>query len=160
MLTLFISQGKRNTLFCVNFKTLFNMFCILRFGSNMHHFKGNILMSLSYKFWFLLAPNSSNWLSHSSLDINFISLREFCNKRKKWQSLNARSGLYGAFIKTSQPSSQSFWLVSFHSNSMSLHYILALSWWNTTTLLLANFGSFWSIPSWKTIQLLIVEIRI
>ena len=55
------------------------------------------------------------------------------------------SGLYGEYIKTSQPSSLNFWRVIKDVCGR------ALSWWKTTPFLLINSGRFFSI-AWRNLS--------
>ena len=77
--------------------------------------------------------------------IEIFPLREFCEDWNKWKSKGAMSGDYSRWIRTSQPSCNSFCLVIKESCS------LALSWWKIMCFLLSNSGHFSSsaVFSWS-----------
>ena len=68
--------------------------------------------------------------------IDIFSIREFCEDWNKWKSKSAMSGEYSRWIRTSQPSCNSFSLVIQETCG------LALSWWKMMRFLLTNFGCF------------------
>ena len=81
------------------------------------------------------------------------SLREFCKDRNKWKSEGAMSGEYGGWIRTSQPSCNSFCLVIKETCS------LALTWWKIMCFLLTNSGRFSMSAafSWSTWEQYLLE---
>ena len=81
-------------------------------------------------------------------ELKFFPLREFCKERNKWKSEGAMSGEYGGWIRTSQPSCNSFCLV------IKETWGLAVFQWKITHFLLTNYRIFllgvaFSWSSWK-----------
>ena len=68
--------------------------------------------------------------------IEFFPLREFCKDLNTWKSEGAMSGEYSRWIRTSQPSCNSFCLVVKETCS------LGLSWCKILHFLLTNSGHF------------------
>ena len=100
------------------------------------HFSGNFIIPSSQNFVSFWAKNCSRCLLESFRELKFFPLKEFCKDQNKWKSEGAMSGEYGRWIRTSQPSCNSFCLV------MKETWGLALSWWKIMHFLLINSGCF------------------
>ena len=82
------------------------------FGSTtFRDFSGNFIIPSSQNFLSFWAKNCSRCLLQSSRELNIFPLREFCKDLNKWKSGGAVSGAYGGWMRTSQPSCNSFCLV-------------------------------------------------
>ena len=100
------------------------------------HFSGNFIIPSSQNFLSFWAKNCSRWLLQSSRELKVFPLRQFCKDLNKWKSEGAMSGEYGGWIRTFQPSRNSFCLVIKETCG------LALSWWKIMRFLLTNSGCF------------------
>ena len=87
-------------------------------------------------------------------ELTFFLLREFCKGRNKWKSEGAVSDECGRWIRTSQPSCNSFCLVIKETCG------LALSWWKSMCFLLTNSGRFLSSAafSWSNWEQYFLEL--
>ena len=74
-------------------------------------FLGNFRISSSQNFLPFWAKSCSRCLLKSSRELNFFPLREFYKDPNKWTSEDTESGECGRWIRTSQPSCDSFYLV-------------------------------------------------
>ena len=130
----FLNKNKRHIfhfhqeLYC----TTYSPFCSTTFC----HFSGNFIIPSSQNFLSFWAKNCSKCLLHSSRELKFLPLREFCKDQNKWKSENAMSGEYGRRNRTSHPSCNSFYLV------IKETWGLALSWWKIMLIL----GTFRWVP--------------
>ena len=89
------------------------------FSSTFCHFSGNSIIPSSQNFLSFWAKNCSRCLLQSSRELKFFPLREFFKDRNKWKSEGAMSGEYGRWIRTAQPSCNSF------SGSSKKHVVLS-----------------------------------
>ena len=87
---------------------MYSPFCSTTFC----HVSGNFIIPSSQNcflsFW---AKNCSRCLLQSSRELKFFPLTEFGKDWNKWKSKSAMSGKYSGWIRTSQPSYDSFRLV-------------------------------------------------
>ena len=107
--------------------TMYSPFCSTVFWLLLGSFI--ILSSQNLPFW---AKNCSRCLLQYSRELNFFPLWEFCKGQNKWNSEGTISSEYGRWIRTSQPSCNSFCLV------IKETYGLAVSWWKIIRFLLTN----------------------
>ena len=112
--------------------TTYSPFCSTTFC----HFSDNFIIPSSQNFLSFWAENCSRFLLQSSRELTFFPLKEFCEDWNQWKSEGAMSGEYGRWVRTSQPSSNSFCLVTKETCG------LALSWWKIMHFLLTNSGCF------------------
>ena len=117
-------------------------------------FSGNFIIPSSQNFLSFWAKNCSRCLLWSSRVLKFFPLREFCKHLNKWKSEDATSGDYSGWIRTSQPSHNSFCLVIKETCG------LALSWWKVMHFLLTNSGRFsWSAAyHWSNWEQYLLEL--
>ena len=113
--------------------TMYSPFCSTTFC----HFSGNFVIPSYQNFLSFWAKKCCRCLLQSSRKLKFFPLREFCKDWNKWISEGAMSGEYGRWIRTSQPSCNSFCLVIKETCG------LELSWWKIIMhFLLTNSGCF------------------
>ena len=112
----------------------YSPFCSITFC----YFLGNFIIPPSLNFLSFWAKNCSRCLLQSSRGLKFFLLREFCKVRNKWKSKGAMSGEYDRWIRTSQPSCNSFCLVIKETCS------LAVCWRKIMQFLLTNSRCFLS----------------
>ena len=86
--------------------TMYSPFCSTTFC----HFSGNFIMLSSQSFLSFWAKSCSRCLLQSSRELTFFPLREFCKDLNKWKPKGAMSDEYSRWIRTSQPSCNSFFL--------------------------------------------------
>ena len=106
------------------------------FPTTFCQFPGNFTIPSSQNFLSFWARNCSRCLLQSSRELKFFPLREFCKERNKWKSEGSISGEYSRWIRTSQPSCNSFCMV------IKETYGLALSWWKIMRFLLTTLDAF------------------
>ena len=139
----FLSKNKRHIFHFHKelYWTTYSPFCFTTFC----HFSGNFIIPSSQNFLSFWAKNCSRCLLQSSRELKFFPLREFCKDQNKWKYEGAMSAAYGGWIRTFQPSYNSFYLVIKETCG------LALSWWKIMHFLLTNSGRFLSngIFSWS-----------
>ena len=130
----FLSKNKRNIFHFHQelYWTTYSPF----YSTTFCHFSGNFIISSSQNFLSFWAKNCSRCLLQSSRELKFFPLKEFCKDLNKWKSKGAMSGEYSRWIRTSQPSCNSFYLVIKETCG------LALSWWKIMHFLLTNSGHF------------------
>ena len=130
--------------------TMYSPFCPTTFC----HFSGNFIIPSSPNFLSFWAKNCSRCLLQSFRELKFFLLREFCKDRSKWKSEGAMSDENGGWVRTSQPSCNSFYLVIKETCG------LALSWWKITHFLLTNSGRFSSSAafSWSYWEQCLLEL--
>ena len=130
-------------IFKINIKkniTNFNHWCIVRFVQRL-------FAMVQWTSWCLFHKRidlyrRKNWTRCwfiPSSELNVISRNEFWRDRKRLKSNGAKSGEYRGCVRTSHPSSNSFWRV------IKLVCGLAFSWWNTAPLRLTSSGRFCTI---------------
>ena len=105
----FLSKNKRHSFHFHQelYGTTYSPFCSTTFC----HFSGNLIIPSSQNVLSFWATNCSRCFLQSSRELKFSPLREFCKDWNKWKSEGAMSGEYGRWIRTSQPSCNSFCLV-------------------------------------------------
>ena len=129
--------------------TTYSPFCSTTFC----HFSGNFIIPSSQNFLSFWAKNCSRCLLQYSRELKFFPLREFCKDQNKWKSEGAMSGEYSGWIRTSQPSCNSFCLVIKETCG------LVLSWWKSMRFLLTNSGRFsLSAFSWSNWEQFLLEL--
>ena len=130
--------------------TTYSLFCSTTFC----HFSGNFIIPSSQNFLSFWAKNCSRCLLQSSRELKCFPIREFCKDQNKWKSEGATSGEYGRWIRTSQPSYNSFCLIIKETCS------LVLSWWKIMCFLLPNSRCFSSSAafSWSTWEQNLLEL--
>ena len=118
------------------------------------HFSGNFIIPSSQNFLSVWAKNCSRCLLQSSRELKFFPLREFCKDQNQWKSEGAMPGEYSGWIRTSQPSCNSFCLVIKETCG------LAVSWWKIMRFLLTNSGRFSSSGtfSWSNWEQYLLEL--
>ena len=110
------------------YRTMFSLFCSTAFW----HFSGNFIIASSQNFLSFWTKNYSRCLLQSSMELDF----ELCKYWNKWTSKGTIPGEYDGWIRTSQPSSNSFYLV------IKDTCCLELFWWKIMCFLLTNSGGF------------------
>ena len=135
----FLSKNKRHIFHFhqERYWTTCSPFCSAAFC----HFSGNFVIPSYQNFLSFWAKNCSRRFLQSSRELKIFLLREFCKDWSKWKSEDAMSGEYSRWIRASQPSSNSFYLVIKGTCS------LALSWWKIMHFLLSNSGFFSLSPA-------------
>ena len=105
----FLSKNKRHIFHFHQelYWTTYSPFCSTTFC----HFSGNFIIPYSQNFLSFWAKNCFRCLLQSYRELKIFPLREFCKDWDKWKSESAMSGEYGRWIRTSQPSCNSFCLV-------------------------------------------------
>ena len=86
---------------------IYSSFC----SSSYCHFSGKLIIYTLPKLLSLWAKNCSQCLLQSSRELKFFPLREFCKGKNKVKHEDAMSGEYSGWIRTSQSSYNSFYLV-------------------------------------------------
>ena len=109
--------------------TTYSPFCSTTFC----HFSDNFIIPSSENFLSFWAKNCSRYLLQFSRELTFFPLKEFCKELNTWKSEGAVSVEYSRWIRTSQPSCNSFCLVIKETLG------LALSWWKIMRFLLTLF---------------------
>ena len=143
----FLSKNKRHIfhfhqeLYWIMYKT----FC----STTLWQFSGNFIIPSYQNFLSFWAKTWSRCILQSSRELKFFPLREFFKHQNKWKSEGAMSGEYGRWIRTSQPSCNSFCL------GIKETCDFALSWWKIMCILLTNSGHFSSsaVFSWSNWEL-------
>ena len=130
----FLSKNKRHIFHFHQelYWTTYSPFCSITFC----HFSGNFTIPSSQNFLSFWAKNCSRCLLQSCRELKFFPLREFYKDLNKWKFKGTMSVESGWWIRTSQPSYNSFCLVIKETCS------LALSWWKVMCFLLTNSGRF------------------
>ena len=150
----FLSKNKRHIFHFHDqlYWTTYSLFC----STTLCHFSGNFTISSSQNFLSFWAKNFSRCLLQSSRELKFFPLREFCKDRNKWKSEGVMSGEYGRWIRTSQPSCNSFCLVIKKTCG------LALSWCKIMRFLSTNSRRFLSSAafSWSNWEQYFLELII
>ena len=150
----FLSKNKRHIFHFHQqlYQTTYSPFCSTTFCQ----FSGNFIIPSSQNFLCFWVKNCSRCLLQSSGELKFFPLREFCKDRNKWKSEGAMSGEYGGWIRTFQPSCNSFRLVIKETCG------LALSWWKIMCFLLTNSRHFLSSAafSWSNWEQYLLELII
>ena len=98
-------------------------------------FSGNFIIPHSQNFS-LFEQRPLLGVFYSSRELNFFPLREFCKDQNKWKSKGTMSGEYIGWIRTSEPSCNSFFLFMRETCG------LLLSWWKIMCFLLTDAGCF------------------
>ena len=111
---------------------IYSSFC----SSSYCHFSGKLIIYTLPKLLSLWAKNCSQSLLQCSRELNVFPMREFCKYWNKWTSEGAVTGEYSEWIRTSQPSYNSFCLVVRETCG------LVLSWWKIMCFLLTNSRRF------------------
>ena len=110
---------------------MYSPFCSTTFC----HVSGNFIIPSSQNFFLTFwAKNCSRCLLQSSRELKFFPLIEFGKDWNKWKSKSAMSGEHSGWIRTSQPSYDSFHLVIKETCS------IATSWQTTTHILDSLWG--------------------
>ena len=150
----FLSKNKRHAFHFHQklYWATYSPFCSTTFC----HFSGNFIIPSSQNFLSFRAKNCSRCFLQTSRELKFFPLREFCKDQNKWKSEGAMSGEYNGWIRTSQPSYNSFCLVIKGTCS------LTLSWRKIMRFLLANSGRFSSSAAfcWSKWEQYLLELII
>ena len=130
---LFLSKNKKH--FSLSLRTLLNNIFTVLFHYLLPFFR-QLHNSVFPKLLIFLSKEL--FLVHFTVfqGIEIFPLREFWKDVNKWKSEGTMSGEYGKWIRTSQPSSDSFCLVIKEACS------LTSSWWKIMCFLLTNSGHF------------------
>ena len=83
---------------------MYSSFCSTTFC----HFSGNLIILSCQNIFFLKQRTILGAFYSFSQNWNFFPLKEFCKDWNKWTSESAMSDEYGEWIRTSQPSCNSF----------------------------------------------------
>ena len=105
----FLSKNKRHIFHFLQElrSTTYSLFC----SNTFCYFLGNFIIPSSPNFLSHWAKNCSRCLLQSSRELKFFPLTELGKDWNKWKSKSAMSGKYSGWIRTSQPSYDSFRLV-------------------------------------------------
>ena len=102
----FLSKNKRHIFHFLQElrSTTYSLFC----SNTFCYFLGNFIIPSSPNFLSHWAKNCSRCLLQSSRELKFFPLKEFCKDWNKWKFEGAMSDEYSEWIRTSQPSCNSF----------------------------------------------------
>ena len=104
--------------------TTYSPFCSTIFC----HIPGNVIIPFSKNFLSSWAKNCSRYLLQSSRELIFFPVRESCKDQNKWKFKGTMFCEYGGWIRNSQTSPNSFFLVITHQRIMQSWVILMEEW--------------------------------